>query len=256
MNSKRALVGLLSLVLAACGGVHGSGTSQTEERQVGEFTRLQVAHALKVKLTDRDPRSVVVTADDNLVPLILTEVKEGALIVSVKDGAHLAPVADLSIEVSGRELNWLAASGAASVESGGGLVCEMIAVDVSGAASVTLDSVAGSQLWVRASGASSVKVRSTTAGEGHVDLSGASSLSLEEGKLDTLAVKASGASQLTARGLAVKTVTVDLSGASEAALQASEGISGTATGASSVTVAGAPAARSIEVSGGSTAQFE
>jgi len=259
MNAKRALFLLASLAFAACdcSAIPGSGISKTETRDVGtEYTRVQVGNGLKVTLTDREPGTVAVTADDNLVPFITTTVVDGSLIVTVKDQGNLAPATDVNIEVPQKHLHWVSASGAASVESAIGLNCEILAVDTSGAASVTLENAIGTHLWVHASGASRVSVKKVAAGEGHVDASGASEISFTEGNLDTLDVKASGASKIALGGVLTKVATVDVSGASDAKLQASEKISGNASGASNVSVKGAPGSREVGVSGGSDVQFE
>lgn len=259
MNAKRALFLWLSLAFAACdcSAIPGSGVSKTETRDVGtEYTRVQVGSGLKVTLTERDPGTVAITADDNLIPYITTTVEDGSLIVKVKDDGQLAPSTDVNVEVPSRPLHWVSASGAATVLSAGGLECEIVAIDTSGAAKVELDKALGKSLWVHASGASKVSVRKVAAGEGHIDASGASEISFGEGKLDALDLKASGASKIALGGVVTKTATLDVSGASDAKLQASEKVSGTASGASQVSVKGNPGSRDVGVSGGSDVQFD
>ncbi len=259
MNAKRALFLLLSLAFAACdcSAIPGSGVSKTETRDVGTaYTRVQVGDALKVTFTDRAPGTIAVTADDNLLPFITTEVIDDSLIVKVKDDGLLAPSTDVNVEVSSANVHWVSASGASEVTSAAGLTCEILAVDTSGASKVTLDSAVGTSLWVKASGASHVEVRKVSAAEGHLDASGASEISFTEGNLDELDLKASGSSKLALGGVVTKTATVDVSGASEAKLQASEKVTGSASGASEVNVKGSPSVRDVASSGGSDVQFQ
>ncbi|MBL8957111.1 MAG: DUF2807 domain-containing protein [Myxococcaceae bacterium] len=259
MNAKRALFLLLSLAVAGCdcASVPGSGVSKTEDRDVGlDYRRVQVGNGIKLTLTEGDPAKVKVTADDNIVPFIVTEVVEGSLIVKVRDDQPLAPSTDVNVEVSTKQLDWVSASGASEVTASGGLVCNILAIDTSGASKVTLDSAIGSSLWVHASGASEISIRKVSALVGNLDASGASKISFTEGNLDALDVKASGSSKVALIGVTSKTTTVDVSGASEIEVQASEKISGNASGASDIKVRGNPGSREVGVSGGSDVDFE
>lgn len=86
---RRAVaVVLLAALAAACnvstrfgGGeqVAGSGARKTERRDVGDFDRLVVEGAYRVEVTCGGPRSLEIEADDNLLPLIRTEVEGGRL---------------------------------------------------------------------------------------------------------------------------------------------------------------------------------
>ena len=87
---KRAFaVVLLAALVAACnvstrfgGGeqVVGSGARKTERRDVGDFDRLVVEGAYRVEVTcGGGPRSLEIEADDNLLPLIKTDVEGGRL---------------------------------------------------------------------------------------------------------------------------------------------------------------------------------
>lgn len=89
---RRALfIGCVTLAsaLAGCnvstkfgGGdqVVGSGARKTERREVGDFNRLVVEGAYKVEVTcGGQSRSLEIEADDNLLPLIKTDVDGGRL---------------------------------------------------------------------------------------------------------------------------------------------------------------------------------
>ncbi len=87
MRRTFALV-LLASLFAGCnvstkfgGGdqVVGSGARKTERRDVGDFDRLVVEGADRVEVTCGGPRSLEVEADDNLLPLIRTDVDGGRL---------------------------------------------------------------------------------------------------------------------------------------------------------------------------------
>ena len=66
----------------ATGGTEGSGVLATQNRNVADFTRLDLAGTSKVVVRVGPPKSVVIRGDDNLLRLITTKVADGTLVVS------------------------------------------------------------------------------------------------------------------------------------------------------------------------------
>ena len=66
----------------ATGGTEGSGVLATQNRNVADFTRLDLAGTSKVIVRVGLPKSVVIRGDDNLLRLITTKVADGTLVVS------------------------------------------------------------------------------------------------------------------------------------------------------------------------------
>src|SRR5258708_14657245 len=73
----------LLFVLWGCHfGVHGSGVRKTEKRDLPSFTAIETTGAFDVQVTCQKPTSFEIEGDDNLLPLIQTEVRNGVLRVS------------------------------------------------------------------------------------------------------------------------------------------------------------------------------
>ena len=74
----------LLLVLYGChiGGVRGSGVRKTEKRDLPSFTAIETIGAFEVQVNCQKPASFEIEADDNILPLIQTEVRNGVLRVS------------------------------------------------------------------------------------------------------------------------------------------------------------------------------
>ncbi|MBK7861170.1 MAG: DUF2807 domain-containing protein [Archangiaceae bacterium] len=259
MNALR--LSLVALVLAftgcQCGApIHGSGVSKTEPRDLaGPYHRVEVGDGLNVQLTDRDPGQVSLTADDNLLAHIETDVTDGVLVIKAKDGEWLDSRTPISVEVSRGGVNELGASGAAHISSSGGVVCDRIAMQVSGAAQIELDSAVGTELVVWASGGSQVRVRDVTAPKADFQVSGGSQIDATTGKLDAVNVALSGGSRVQLGEVASASATLDLSGGSTTKLTASTSVSGKLSGGSEAFIKGNPATRSLETSGGSRVSF-
>lgn len=71
-------------IVSAChfGGVRGSGVRKTEKRDLASFTSIETSGAFEVEVNCQKPLSFEIEADDNLLPLVQTDVRGGVLHVS------------------------------------------------------------------------------------------------------------------------------------------------------------------------------
>lgn len=77
----------LLLALTSCmHGVHGSGIRKTETRDLPAFNAIETSGAFEVKVDCQKPASVEIETDDNLLPLVQTEVRDGVLRVTTTKG--------------------------------------------------------------------------------------------------------------------------------------------------------------------------
>ena len=74
-------------VLSGCHvGVHGSGVRKTEKRDLPSFTSIETSGAFEVEVNCQKPASFEIEADDNLLPIVQTEVRSGVLHVTSTKG--------------------------------------------------------------------------------------------------------------------------------------------------------------------------
>lgn len=189
------------------GGVHGSGNSTSERRDVTGFHGIEVGGVYQVEVTAQQDFSVTVEADDNLVPLIRTEVDGGILrIVSDK---RISPKSVIRIVIAAPDIDDLNVSGAANVTVSD-IKNAGLSIDASGASKVTVNGET-EKLTVDVSGAMRVDAVDLAAVNATVGASGASQVTVNvSGDLRT---SASGASRITYAG-SPKNVTKKTSGAS------------------------------------------
>ncbi|MBA3241431.1 MAG: DUF2807 domain-containing protein [Acidobacteria bacterium] len=111
---------LFASVLAACGlpakfggaadQVVGSGARKTERRDVPEFNRIVVEGAYRVEVTCGQSRALEIEADDNLLPLIRTDVEGGRLRIHSERGIQTQTLPHVRINV--QDLNEVSTPGA------------------------------------------------------------------------------------------------------------------------------------------------
>lgn len=197
----------IAAVLAGCGDisitfgddeskVNGSGKPATETRAVAAFTAIDATGIGRLKLRVGDDDSLKITADDNILPLIKSEVKNGVLVLSTK-GAKKSKT-DIVFDVTAKTIKRLENSGTVSIDakgfSGGDL-----AVETSGVGSITLAGRVDS-LNAELSGVGSLDADALIADRVKTSLSGVGSASVRAEK--SINGSVSGVGSLTWRGAA------------------------------------------------------
>jgi len=176
------------------GGVKGSGNVITQTRDLSGFHAIEVSNTLQVDVTAQKDFSVAVETDDNIVPLIRTEVSGGVLHISCDK--HVSTSGNIRIHVSAPDIDNVEVSGASNVTVAG-VKNAALSIDVSGASKVKVDGEA-SQLKADASGASKIDTQNLTAENATVSTSGASGANVNV--TGSLKADASGASHINYSG--------------------------------------------------------
>src|SRR5438874_10412227 len=111
------LVVACGLVLPACKftrGIAGSGVRKTQKRELKSFNAIDTAGAYEIDVTCQKPASFEIEADDNILPLIKTEVRDGILFVSNDQEYHSSKSPTLRLTLS--ELNSVSSRGAGDIK--------------------------------------------------------------------------------------------------------------------------------------------
>src|SRR5438874_11711823 len=118
---KRKIVVLL---LLACGfalsgcklhrGIAGSGVRKTEKRDLKSFNAIDTTGAYEIDVTCQQPGTFEIEADDNILPLIKTEVRDGILFVSNDQQYHSAK--PVTPRITHSDLNTVSRDGAGTIK--------------------------------------------------------------------------------------------------------------------------------------------
>lgn len=187
--------------------IKGSGHVVEEKRDVPNFNAIDVGGVFAVESVYGDTTSVVVVADDNLLPLIETEVQGGTL--SISSTRRLKSDQRLLIRVTSPAIERVETSGASSV-SLSNPSREKLEIDMSGASKVTASGQT-SALKADMSGASKLFAFELEASGAEIDGSGASRAEVNAGR--SLVSSLSGASRVVYAG-SPSEIRSDVSGAS------------------------------------------
>ncbi len=199
----------------------GSGTVVTEPREVSGFAAIDLQGVGILRVTQGGAETLTVRTDDNILPLITTEVRDGTLHIAIDTSEHRHGIdpTELTYDVSVTSLQALSVAGAARVESGS-LATEDLRLDIDGAVRVAIDGLQARNLHVSSSGGSSF---------------------VFTGTVETQEVVIDGTADYQARQLSSRTATVHINGAGHVVVRVSESLDAAIDGAGVVEYIGQPA---------------
>ena len=168
---KTILVLTLLMLLAGCkmGGISGSGTRKTEKKEVPAFKAIETGGAFDVEITCQKPQSVEIEADDNLLPLLETDVSDGVLHVGMKQNYHSQKL--ISVRIAVPDLNRITISGAGTARVTG-VKNENFVINSTGAAKIEAKGETKA-VEIRNSGAGLIDAHELRSSKAEVNLSGA-----------------------------------------------------------------------------------
>ena len=197
------------IVFAGCDfkwvGIPGSGQIQSEDREVGEYSKLDVSGIGTINVAFGDTPSLKVSCDNNLLELVETKVVDGQLRISCK--GHISPT-ELRFDIVTKSLSSVEIGGAATLNLRGAKL-DSLGISVNGASVLNADGIV-EKLEIELSGAGKIDTNQLLAKHLKLVISGA-------GKADVYAsesfdAQVSGAALVNCLGQP-KQVTKNLSGA-------------------------------------------
>jgi hypothetical protein len=164
-----ALIGTVGCNASIGPMVIGSGNSASEDRTVGDFHALKVQTAIQATVSIGSPQRVTVTADDNVLSMVKTEVSNGELQLLMQGSVTARTPVHVDIVVPA--LDSLSASSAARIEAAG-LTADALSVSVESAATISATGQAGS-LDVSAASSGSADLSGVPVQTVHADIASA-----------------------------------------------------------------------------------
>ena len=198
------------------GTVKGSGNVVIEERPVAEFKTITLKGGGRVVLTQGQTHSIAIQTDDNIMPLIETEVQNEQLLIS-QGGYNLRPTT-LEFNISVANLRGIALSGSGEVVGKSRFVADDFFAKISGSGDVTLE------LEV-------ADLETKISGSGSMHLSG---------QTDRHEARISGSGKINAFNMHTKDVAIKVSGSGDCKVTATEILDARISGSGDVFYKGYP----------------
>lgn len=202
--------------------VKGSGVMVSKTRSLAPFSRLRVDGPIDVQLQPGAGESVQVQADDNLEPLIRTEIEGDTLVVGLQPGASFSTRNDLRVRVDFKQLQGL---------------------QIRGSGDVHLDRVQGERFDLEINGSGDAHIGLLQVRELRARISGSGDLQLA-GSAERQDFEVSGSGDVSAAALSGKQVRVRLSGSGDLRLGVADELDAELSGSGDLAYSGRPKLKS------------
>jgi hypothetical protein len=216
-----------ALVLASCAVIRGSGKSKTESRTVSGISSVAVAGSGEVSIQQTGTESLTITADDNILPDLTSDVVNGELRLGVKPGVSIQTNNPIQYYLTVKNLSGLT---------------------ISGSADATMPQLQTNTLTLVVSGSGNAAISGLTTQSAQVTLSGSGEITLA-GQTHSQNVAISGSGNYHGDQLASTSAVVQVTGSGNAKVRVSQTLNATVSGSGSVTYSGNPSQVSSHITG-------
>lgn len=211
----------------------GSGIIRTESRDVPSFTAIVVEGSGNVTLRQGNSQSVSVETDDNLLPVVKTEVVAGVLHLGFKKGVRAQRVSQLEFLITVVQLNVVKIPGSGNLHTAALLRADALSLEIAGSGGIYAELDVG-RLDVIVSGSGGITA---------------------EGKTDHLSLTISGSGSMQAHDLVSGAAEVTINGSGEAVINAVRTIAITLSGSGRVAYGGGAKATITSSGSGRVEQY-
>ena len=196
---KVALLLLISLLVSAChhgmmANVKGSGNRQSQKREIAPFTSISTEGAFTIEVVCQKDVSLEVEGDDNILPLVTTEVSNNVLRLSNSSGYTTnEPV---KVKISVPNLEEFRVSGAGNIDIKG-MNNDRFKIDTDGAPTINVSGKT-KLVDIHSNGAGKINTNNLSAARAVVNSNGATQVELDVN--EQLDVTVNGPSSVTYKG--------------------------------------------------------
>jgi hypothetical protein len=166
---------VLCVMSAGCTVTRGSGVVASDQRDLVGFDEIEVSGSETVEVAIGSDWSVAVEADDNILPLVTTEVKGHTLEIGTKSANSYLTSNPVRISVTMPALSAVVVSGSGNLTTDGIGTASTLTVEVSGSGEVRCQGT-GDRLDVSVSGSGGFDGRDFEVVRAGVEVSGSGSV--------------------------------------------------------------------------------
>lgn len=167
---------VLTLVSLACQiaiptVVNGSGIVDTEIRDVSNFDAISLENMGDVYITVGNTEDLTIEAEDNLIPLLTSEVENGVLKLDVVRGRNIDPTKPIIYNITVKDLNNVTLAGSGNIYSAP-LEADQMTVMLAGSGNIELEGVTSTDFDVTIAGSGNIRVDEIVTGSVDAEING------------------------------------------------------------------------------------
>jgi Putative auto-transporter adhesin, head GIN domain len=138
------ILAVIALSLTACSLTTGSGQMSSESRPVSGFTKVELNGNGELTIEQTGTESLTVSAEENLLPRVSSEVSGDTLVLELKTIAKIFPTKPIKYALTVKDLTGLEVSGSGSV-SVSKLASSSLSTKISGSGNISANGTADDQ---------------------------------------------------------------------------------------------------------------
>jgi len=232
---KLATLSLVVLFTVSCSAqwgkkVNGNGKVVTIERSTGDYDAVAISGWFDVDLVEGNEGDISLKGEENLLEHIITEVKNGKLVIKVEKGMNLKPSSwkdGIHVTVPVESINAVSLSGSGDIVGKKTIKTESFNTSMSGSGDITLDVDVNS-------------IDASMSGSGDINLSGSTT---------DFNVTISGSGDIKAYELDADNVDATVSGSADIKVTANERLKARVSGSGDIHYKGNPEKLDTKTSG-------
>lgn len=202
--------------------IRGSGDITSESRDVEPFNEIRLEGAGQLVITQGDTQSLEISAEDNIMEELTSEIVGDTLILGYRDQSWRRTV--IPTEVIRYEVN----------------VTNLVNITLNGAGEVTMEDLETDSLEIAINGAGRIEINELTGVENlEVNITGAGTIALA-GEADNQSITIDGAGNYRAGDLHAATTEIEINGLGNATVWTDETLDIAINGAGNLTYYGTP----------------
>ena len=213
-NMKNLSIVLIAVAIGifftSCEKIVGDGLSVTEHRPISNFTSLASAISADVIYKQGPAYTVEITAQQNIINVIETNVVGSELVIKFKDFVRVKDHERITVNVSSPTINGLRISGSGNITAADSIVSDNMALTLSGSGNIRLSKLVTSSLDANISGSGSISLSGGILSKEHLKISGSGDINTGDASANNVTTVTSGSGEMQV--IALKTLDVTISG--------------------------------------------
>ena len=205
-------VGFTPILTACAQSVEGSGKLKSETRNVNGFHSIDASGSYDIILVPGKTESLTLEADDNILPLLVSEVKNGKLELYTKIKGYYKRSSKIKATVHYINLDEVEISGSGDIKQAEKSDFNKLKIEISGSGDLDLN-LNAKDLKIECSGSGDIKLK---------------------GSAEKVSISVSGSANINNFDLAAKNCNVEISGSGDANLNVSENLDVSVSGSGSI----------------------
>jgi hypothetical protein len=205
-NRKSLLIvlPLIALVLMSCqlgtvtlntNAVRGSGNVTSEDRSVSDIERVSLMGTGDLTVIQGDTEGLTIEAEDNILPLLTSDMNGRELQLGVKKGTSISPTKPIRYTLKVKSLTRISVSGSGNVNSDK-LDVQDFALDIAGSGNMDMQDLTAGKLTAKTSGSGNFNMAGKVQSQ-DITITGAGNYKAEDLQSTQTSVTISGSGNVT-----------------------------------------------------------